>query len=216
MEAQGSQTVKNSWGGYDHIWFHMLTQKGYIVVSVDGRGTGFRGEEFKKNTYKQLGKLEVEDQIEAAKYLGNLSYVDAKRIGIFGWSYGGYMSSLCMTIGASYFKAGIAVAPVTNWRYYDNIYTERFMRTPQENGRGYDENSPVSHVKKLMGKYLIIHGTSDDNVHVENTIEMVDALIKANKQFDMMLYPNRDHGIYGGITRFNLYTKMTDFILTNL
>jgi dipeptidyl-peptidase-4 len=194
----------------------MLTQKGYMVVSVDGRGTGFRGEEFKKCTYLQLGKLETEDLIETAKYLGNLTYIDSKRIGIFGWSYGGYMSTLCMTNGASYFKTGIAVAPVTNWRYYDNIYTERFMRTPKENARGYDENSPINHANKLSGNYLIIHGTADDNVHVENTLEMIDALVKANKQFDMMLYPNRDHGIYGGSTRLNLYTRMTDFLLKNL
>lgn len=212
----GSQTVNNSWGWFDFLWFHMLNQKGYIVVSVDGRGTGFRGEEFKKCTYLQLGKFETEDQIETAKYLGTLDYIDSKRIGIFGWSYGGYMSSLCMTQGAAYFKAGIAVAPVTNWRYYDNIYTERFMRTHQENGKGYDDNSPITHVRKLSGKYLIVHGTSDDNVHVENTIEMVDALVKANKQFDMFLYPNRDHGIRGGATRLNLYTKMTDFLLQNL
>ena len=211
-----SQTVVNSWGRYDFMWFRMLSQKGYIIVSVDGRGTGFRGEEFRKCTYKQLGKFETEDQIEAAKYLGGLGYVDSRRIGIFGWSYGGYMSSMCLTVGASYFKAGIAVAPVTNWRFYDNIYTERFMRTPQENPIGYDDNSPITHAKRLNGKLLLVHGTGDDNVHVENTLQFVDALIKANKQFDMMLYPNRDHGIYGGVTRLNLYTRMTDFIITNL
>jgi dipeptidyl-peptidase 4 len=212
----GSQTVENSWGWYDFIWFQMLVQNDIIVVSVDNRGTGGRGEEFKKCTYLELGKLETEDQIEAAKYVQTLPYVDKDNIGIFGWSYGGYMSALCMTKGAAIFKAGIAVAPVTNWRYYDNIYTERFMRTPQENADGYDKNSPAFHAKKLKGPLLIVHGDADDNVHVQNTMEFVDALINANKQFDMMVYPNKNHGIYGGWTRFHLYTKMTDFIYNNL
>lgn len=164
----------------------------------------------------ELGKLETEDQIAAAKYFGNQSYIDKNRIGIFGWSYGGYMSTLCMTKGADYFKAGIAVAPVTNWRYYDNIYTERFMRTPQENPSGYDDNSPINHVKKLKGKYLLIHGTGDDNVHVQNSMDLITALVNANKQFDMFLYPNKNHSIFGGYTRYHLYKKMTDFILNNL
>lgn len=213
----GSQTVKNSWGWFNYAWFQMLAQKGYIVVSVDNRGTGFRGEEFKKMTYQQLGKYEVEDQINAAKYLSNLNYIDGSRIGIFGWSYGGYMSTLCMTKGADYFKAGIAVAPVTNWRYYDNIYTERFMRTPQENAEGYDDNSPISHVDKLKGKYLLVHGVTDDNVHVQNSMDLVSALVKANKEFDMQFYPNNDHSIFQGRnTRLHLYNKMTNFIIDNL
>jgi len=212
----GSQTVKNDWGWYDFIWFQMLVQNDIIVVSVDNRGTGGRGEEFKKCTYLQLGKLETEDQIEAAKYLGGLPYIDKSNIGIFGWSYGGYLSSLCMTKGADVFKAGIAVAPVTNWRYYDNIYTERFMRTPQENPDGYDKNSPVFYAKKLKGPYLIVHGDADDNVHVQNTHEFVNALVSANKQFDMLIYPNKNHGIYGGWTRFHLYTKMSEFIYKHL
>ena len=214
----GSQTVENSWGGINFIWFQMLTQKGFIVVSVDNRGTGARGEEFKKCTYKKLGELETIDQIEAAKWLGYQTYVDDDRIGIFGWSYGGYMSTLCLTKGASYFKTAIAVAPVTNWRYYDNIYTERFMRTPQKNGTSYDSNSPISHVEKLKGNYLLVHGTADDNVHIQNSYDLVDALVKMNKPFEMQFYTNKNHGIYDyiGITRLHLYTRMTDFILKNL
>jgi dipeptidyl-peptidase-4 len=163
-----------------------------------------------------LGKHETQDFIDLAKHLSSMSYVDGKRIGIQGWSYGGYMSSLCMTKGAEYFKAGIAVAPVTNWRYYDSIYTERFMQTPQENASGYDDNSPINHVEKLKGKYLLIHGSADDNVHYQNTMEMVEALVQANKQFDLFIYPNKNHGIYGGNTTLHLYTMMTDFILKNL
>ena len=211
----GSQTIQNSWGS--DLWEQMLAQKGIIVVSVDNRGTGARGEEFKKMTYMQLGKYETIDQIEAAKYLGSLDYIDANRIGIFGWSYGGYMSTLCMTKGSDYFSTGIAVAPVTNWRYYDNIYTERFMRTPQENANGYDDNSPINHVDKLKGNFLLIHGTADDNVHVQNSIDLVTALVAANKQFEMQLYPNSNHGIYTGKnTRMHLYKRMTDFLLSNL
>ena len=212
----GHNTVENQWEGSNYLWHQMLAQKGYIVVSVDNRGTQYRGEAFKKSTYKQLGKLETEDQIAAAKYLGTLPYVDPSRIGIQGWSYGGYMSSLCITKGADIFKMAIAVAPVTNWRYYDSIYTERFMQTPQENGSGYDDNSPINHVARLKGKYLLIHGTADDNVHFQNSVEMVNALVKANKQFDLFFYPDKNHGIYGGNTRLHLYTMMTDFILKNL
>jgi len=212
----GVNTVENGFGYFDFAWFQMLAQKGYIVVSVDNRGTGGRGEEFKKCTYMQLGKYEVADQIEAAKYLGTLDYVDKSRIGVFGWSFGGYLSTLCMTKGNEYFKAGIAVAPVTNWRYYDNIYTERFMRTPQENADGYDSNSPINFVKKLKGKYLLVHGTTDDNVHVQNSMDLVSALVNANREFDMFFYPNKNHSIYGGFTRYHLYNKMTNFILENL
>jgi dipeptidyl-peptidase-4 len=212
----GAQTVTNRWNYYNYLWFQMLAQKGYIVVSVDNRGTGARGEEFKKMTYLELGKYETVDQIEAAKYLASLDYVDPERIGIFGWSYGGYMSTLCLTKGADHFKMAIAVAPVTNWRYYDNIYTERFMRKPQDNPDGYDDNSPINHVEKMKGKYLLVHGTGDDNVHVQNSMDLITALVNANKQFDLMLYPNKNHGIYGGNTRYHLYKKMTDFILENL
>lgn len=212
----GAQTVTDSWGGANYFWHQMLAQKGYIVVSVDNRGTGGRGAAFKKITYKELGKYETIDQIEAAKYFAGLPYVDAERIGVQGWSYGGYMSSLCILKGAEYFKAAIAVAPVTNWRFYDSIYTERYMQTPQENPDGYDQNSPINHVEKLEGNYLLIHGTADDNVHFQNTAEMISALIAANKQFDLFIYPNKNHGIYGGNTRNHLYHKMTDFILEKL
>jgi len=212
----GSQQVLNSWGWNNYFWYQHLTQQGYIVACIDNRGTGGRGAEFKKMTYQQLGKYETIDQIEANKYLGSLPYVDANRIGIQGWSYGGYMSSLAITKGADVFKMAIAVAPVTNWRYYDNIYTERYMRTPQENPQGYDDNSPINHVDKLEGKYLLIHGSADDNVHVQNTYEMVSALIKANKQFDLFIYPDKNHGIYGGNSRLHLYQMMTDYILKNL
>jgi len=210
-----SQTVLNSWGG--GMWNQFLAQKGYIIASVDNRGTGARGEEFRKVTYRQLGKYETEDMIEGAKYLGSLPYVDPNRIGIWGWSYGGYMTALCLTKGADVFRMGIAVAPVTNWRYYDNIYTERYMRKPQENGPGYDDNSPVNHADKLKGKLLIIHGTADDNVHVQNTFDLVTALVAANKQFDMQLYPNSNHGIYTGKnTTYHLYQRMLGFITANL
>lgn len=213
----GSQEVLNSQSrASDYMWFRMLAQKGYVVACVDGRGTGMRGEKFKKCTYMELGKYETEDQIEAAKYFGSLPFIDKDRIGIFGWSYGGYMSSLCITKGADYYKAAIAVAPVTNWRYYDNVYTERFMRTPQENADGYDTNSPINHVEKLKGNYLLIHGTADDNVHYQNSMDLITALVKANKQFEHFAYPNKDHGIYGGNTRLHLYTLMTDFILRKL
>ena len=211
----GSQQVKNSFWS-NNYWHQMLAQKGYIVACVDNRGTGGKGAEFKKVTYKELGKYETIDQINAAKYFGSLTYIDKNRIGIQGWSYGGYMSSLAITKGADIFSLAIAVAPVTNWRYYDNIYTERYMQTPQENPNGYDENSPINHVEKLKGHYLLIHGSADDNVHVQNTMEMVSALVKANKQFDLFIYPDRNHGIYGGNTRYHLYKKMTDFILNNL
>ena len=212
----GSQTTQNSWGGSNYFWFQMLAQQGYIVVSVDNRGTGARGRDFRTVTYQELGKYETEDQIATAKYLASLDYVDGERIGIFGWSYGGYMSSLCLSKGADYFKAAIAVAPVTNWRYYDTIYTERYMRTPQENEIGYDDNSPINHVDKMRGSYLLVHGSADDNVHYQNTMEMVRQLVEADVEFDMFVYPDKNHGIYGGNTRLHLYRKMTNFITENL
>lgn len=212
----GSQTVSNSFRPRDYIWYQMLAQKGYIIASVDNRGTGARGQEFKKMTYKQLGKYETIDQIEAGRYFASQTYVDPTRIGIWGWSYGGFMSTLCITKGADVFSTAIAVAPVTNWRYYDNIYTERFMRKPQDNPNGYDDNSPINHVEKLKGNYLVIHGTGDDNVHVQNTMDLITALNKANKQYSMFLYPNKNHSIYGGNTRLHLFTLITDFILENL
>ncbi len=213
----GSQSVANRWNYSDDYWYHMLTQKGYIVVCVDGRGTGYKGRDFKKVTYKELGKYEIEDQINAAKEFGKLNYIDENRIGIWGWSFGGYMSSLGITKGADTFKMAIAVAPVTSWRFYDSIYTERYMQTPQENASGYDNNSPINFAKLLKGKYLLIHGSGDDNVHVQNTMRMVNALVKENKPFDMFIYPDRTHGIYSTRNdRLHLYTKMTRFIEDNL
>lgn len=212
----GSNMVSNSWGGVNLAYHQLLAQNGYIVVSVDPRGTMYRGEKFKKSTYLELGKLETEDFIAVGKELQSYAYVDASRIGIMGWSYGGFMTSLAMTKGADVFKMGIAVAPVTNWRYYDNIYTERFMRTPAENEKGYDDNSPINHVSKLKGKYLLIHGSGDDNVHYQNTMEMVNALVAADKQFDLFIYPNKNHGIYGGNTRNHLFKMMFDYTLKNL
>jgi dipeptidyl-peptidase-4 len=213
----GSQTVKNSFGWSNYYWYQMLANKYNIVIaSVDNRGTGARGSEFKKMTYRQLGKYETEDQVAAAKFFGNLSFIDENRIGIWGWSYGGYMSSLALAKGNDVFKMAIAVAPVTNWRYYDNIYTERYMGLPQDNGSGYDDNSPINFVKDIKGKYLIVHGTGDDNVHFQNSVMMVDELIKNNIPFDSEFYPNKNHSIYGGATRYHLYNKMTNFILENL
>ena len=212
----GSQEVDNKWNTTNDYWFMMLSQQGYIIACVDGRGTGFKGAAFKKCTQNQLGKLEVEDQIDAAKVIGNYAYVDKSRIGIFGWSYGGFMSSNCLFKGADVFKMAIAVAPVTNWRFYDSIYTERYLQTPQENASGYDDNSPINYVSKLKGNFLLIHGTADDNVHVQNSMQMIEALVQANKQFDWAIYPDKNHGIYGGKTRIQLYNKMTTFIKEKL
>jgi dipeptidyl-peptidase 4 len=211
----GGNECNNQWES-DYMWHQLLSQEGYMVVCVDNRGTQGRGREFKHSTYMQLGKLETIDQIEAAKYLGTLPYVDKTRIGFQGWSFGGYLASLLITKGADYFKAAVAVAPVTNWRYYDNIYTERFMRTPQENAKGYDDNSPINFVKNIKGKYLLIHGSGDDNVHYQNSMEMAKELVKYNIPFDMMTYPDKNHGIYGGNTRLHLFTKILKFVRENL
>lgn len=212
----GYQTVLNQWGGINFLWYQLLVQKGYVIVSVDGRGTGGRGAKFKKSTYGQLGNLEYTDQIETANYLKTLPFIDENRLGIWGWSFGGYVSSLCMTKGNGIFKMGIAVAPVTNWRFYDSMYSERYLGIPQENAKGYDENSPVHFADKLQGNYLLIHGTGDDNVHYQHAITMQNALIKANKKFDMFSFPDRNHGIYGGNTRYYLYQLMTDYIFEKL
>ena len=212
----GSQNVNNLWGG-SHFFFHqMLTQKGYIVAVIDSRGTGGRGEHFKKLTYKQLGKYELEDHIAGAKFLSTLEYIDDSRIGIWGWSYGGYMSSLAMTKGAGTFKMGIAVAPVTNWRFYDTIYTERYLQTPQLNASGYDDNSPSTYANKLQGNFLLIHGTGDDNVHFQNSVVLQDALINAGKQFTSFYYPDKHHGIQGAQTKYHLYTMMLNYVQENL
>jgi len=212
----GSQEVANQWHSGNDYWFQYLAQQGYIVVCIDGRGTGFKGAAFKKLTQNDLGKYEVEDQIQAAKELGNLPYIDANRIGIWGWSYGGFMSSNCLFKGNDVFKMAIAVAPVTNWRFYDSIYTERFLMMPQENASGYDDNSPINHVDKLKGDFLLVHGSADDNVHVQNTMRLAEALIQADKEFEWAIYPDKDHGIYGGNTRLHLYKKMTKFIRNTL
>ncbi|NBC09495.1 MAG: alpha/beta fold hydrolase [Bacteroidetes bacterium] len=212
----GSQKVTDNWMGMNYWWYQMLADQGYIVACIDNRGTGGRGEEFKKMTYLKLGHYETIDQIEAAKYLGQQPYIDASRVGIFGWSYGGYMSSLCLLKGNDVFKAAIAVAPVTNWKWYDTIYTERYMRTYKENEDGYRDNSPVYFADRLKGDYLLIHGLGDDNVHFQHSAEMANALIAANKQFDTYFYPNRNHGIYGGNTRLHLYQKMTSFLAESL
>lgn len=217
----GSQQVANELRPYqmtDYVWYQMLVQKGYVVVCVDNRGTGCRGEAFKKCTYLQLGKYETEDQIAAARYLADLPYVDSSRIGIWGWSYGGFMSSNCLFQGNGVFKAAMAVAPVTNWKYYDNVYTERFMRTPAENPDGYELNSPIHYAGKLRGNYLLVHGTADDNVHFQNSVDLVSALQKEGKSFQFMMYPNKNHGMAGneGSSRLHLYHVLTDFLLKNL
>lgn len=212
----GSQEVGNRFHGTNDYWYQMLAGKGYIIVGIDPRGTGYKGAAFKKVTQKELGKYEVEDVIEAARILGDREYIDAENMGIWGWSYGGFMSSNALFKGNDVYKMAIAVAPVTSWRFYDSIYTERYMTTPQENPSGYDENSPINHVDKLKGDFLLVHGTGDDNVHVQNTMRMIEALVQANKQFDWALYPDKNHGIYGGNTRLHLYTLMTNFIEENL
>jgi dipeptidyl-peptidase 4 len=213
----GSQQVANRFGAVN-FWHQLLAEKGFIVVSIDNTGTGYRGEEFKKKTYLQLGKFEIEDQIDAAKYIGNMSFIDKNNIGHWGWSYGGFMSSLAITKGNEVFSAAVAVAPVTSWRYYDNIYTERYMRIPQENPKGYDDNSPINHTDKIKGKYLIIHGMADDNVHFQNATQMITALVKSNIDFESAYYPNKNHGIGGQLdnTTFHLWSKMTNWIMENM
>jgi len=212
----GSQQVKNSWNRIDDYFHYMLAQEDVVILTVDSRGTGYKGTDFKKCTYKELGKYETEDLIEVAKIIGNYSYIDSSRIGIWGWSYGGFMATNCILKGNDVFSLAIAVAPVTNWRFYDTIYTERFMQTPQENPSGYDDNSPLFFADRLIGNYMIIHGSADDNVHVQNTMLMVNALIDNNKQFEWAIYPDKNHGIYGGKTRLQLYTKIKNFILEKL
>ncbi len=212
----GSQTVKRGYDPFNFFWYQYLAANGYIVISVDNRGTGARGRDFRTVTYKQLGKIEAEDQAEAARYIKKLPYVAEDRIGIWGWSFGGYLTTLCLVKFPGTFKVGIAVAPVTNWKFYDTIYTERFLQTPQQNSRGYEENSPINFVHKLEDKYLLIHGTADDNVHVQNTMELINALVRANKQFDLMIYPDQNHSIFGYNTRLHLFKKMSDFLFENL
>lgn len=212
----GSLYAKDVWKTQYNWYFQMLAQQGYVVAFVDGRGTGNRGAKFQKQTYLQLGKLEIEDQISAAKYLGEKSYIDKERIGIMGWSYGGYMSSLAITKGANVFKLAVAVAPVTNWKWYDSFYTERYMRTLKENEENYNVNAPMAYAERLKGHYLLIHGSGDDNVHAQHAMEMANELIKYNKPFEFFIYPNRNHGIYGNNARIHLFNKITNFINTRL
>lgn len=211
----GSQTVTDSWGGTRYLWHQLLAQQGYIVVSIDNRGTGARGRDFKKQTYLNLGTMEAADQIEGARWLARQPYVDANRLGIWGWSYGGFMTAFTLEQDGNPFKAGIAVAPVADWRLYDTIYTERFMRTPEENPQGYDRGSAVKHAAGLRARMLLVHGTGDDNVHFQNSTQLVDALQAAGKQFNFMMYPDRNHGIANGRST-HLYTMMTNWVLANL
>jgi len=212
----GSQQVQNGWSGSHFNWHQMMTQKGYVIAVIDPRGTGGRGEAFKKITYRQLGKYETKDMIEAGKYLASLDYIDSERVGIWGWSYGGYMAGNVILDGADVYNAAVSVAMVSNWRYYDTIYTERYMDTPQNNPNGYDDNSPLSKVEKLEDPYLVIHGTGDDNVHVQHTVVYQDALLEAGKQFDLFYYPDRTHGIGQDGARPHLFRMMTDWWLENL
>lgn len=218
----GHQTVMNSWNHSDYEWMQILAQNGIITVSINNRGGGARGQEFKKMTYQQLGKYETEDMITLAKYMAAQPYVNPEKIAIYGWSYGGFMATSGITKGADYISTAVAVAPVTNWRYYDNIYTERFMRTPQENPSGYDDNSPINFVENLKGNYLLCHGSGDDNVHFQNAMELIKALISEGKQFDLMVYPNKNHSIYGQYerdgedVRMHLFEKINGFLFENL
>lgn len=218
----GHQTVNNSWANSDYWWLQLLAQHGIISVSINNRGSGAQGEAFKKMTYLQLGKYETEDMITLAKYMAKQPYVDAERIGIYGWSYGGFMAANGITKGADVISTAVSVAPVTNWRYYDNVYTERFMRTPQENPDGYDLNSPVHNTAMIKGNYLLCHGSGDDNVHYQNAMELIKAMISNGKQFDLMIYPNKNHGIYGGYEygdgecRMHLFNKIDNFLFEHL
>ncbi|MDR3253190.1 MAG: S9 family peptidase [Tannerella sp.] len=208
-----SQSVQDRFG---IDWEQYLAANGYVCVCVDGRGTGARGEAFRKCTYLRMGYYEARDQAAAAVALGKLPYIDGKRIAIWGWSFGGYNTLAAMTFGNGVFKAGIAVAPPVDWRYYDTVYTERFMRTPNENSKGYDETSPLKHASELQGKLLLVHGTADDNVHFKQSMDYAEALVQAGKQFEMQMYRDRNHGIGGGNTRMHLYTRMSEFLLREL
>jgi dipeptidyl-peptidase-4 len=212
----GSQTVLDAWGGQNFLWHEMLAQRGYIVASVDNRGTGARGRAWRKVICGQMGVIETRDQAAAARTIGRLPYVDSTRIGIWGWSYGGFMALNTITQAPDVYRMAIAVAPVTHWKYYDTIYTERYNGLPQDNAAGYDRGSPLTYAKNLRGKLLIVHGSGDDNVHYQNTEAMVNALVAANRPFQLMVYPNRTHSITGGATRQHLFTLLTKFVEENL
>ena len=212
----GSQEVLNTWFTSQDLWFAYLTQKGYAIACVDGRGTGGRGADFEKTIYKRMGEVELHDQIKAAQALARLPYIDKARIGIFGWSFGGYMACLAATRGGDIWRAAVAVAPVTSWRFYDTIYTERYLSTPQENPQGYDLNSPLTYADDLSSRLLLVHGTADDNVHFQNSMQFSGLLVSAGKPFEQMVYADKNHSIYGGATRLHLFSKITNFLLTNL
>jgi dipeptidyl-peptidase-4 len=211
-----SPTVNDAWGGTRYLWHQLLAQQGYVVVSVDNRGAAWRGRDFRKITQRRLGHYESEDQLAAARWLAAQRWVDPKRLGIWGWSFGGYMTTFTAAKGGDLFRAAIAVAPVTDWRLYDSIYTERFMWTPQENARGYDENAPLAHAEKIKARFLLVHGTGDDNVHPQNSIQLAERLQEAGVPFYMLLYPNRTHSISGGNSTAHLYESMTRFVMDNL
>lgn len=216
----GSQQVLDKWGigsfGDGGMFEAYMCDKGYIMVCVDGRGTGGRGAAFEKCTYLSIGVKESKDQVETARYLSTLPYIDGSRIGIWGWSFGGYNTLMSMSDGSGAFKAGVAIAAPSDWHFYDTVYTERFMRTPKENGEGYNAGSAISRAPQLQGKLLLIHGTADDNVHYQNAAEYSEALVQANKQFEMQVYTNRNHGISGGNTRNHLMNRVANFFLENL
>ncbi len=219
MHAYGGPAapqVNDTWGGSRFLWHAMLAQQGYVVVVVDNRGAAWRGRDFRKVTQLRLGLLETQDQLDAIRWLGGRSWVDAKRIGFWGWSFGGYLTSMVAARGGDLVKAAIAVAPVTDWRYYDSIYTERFMWVPQENGANYEATAPLSHVAGMRARFLLVHGTGDDNVHAQNALALANRMVAANRPFDMLLYPNRTHSISGGMTTVHLYEAFTRFIKEHL
>lgn len=212
----GSQQVLNSWGGNDFMYQQYLSQHGYIIACVDNRGTGGRGENFTKMTYLQLGNFETQDQISAAHFLQTKQFVDPTRIGMFGWSFGGYMACRCISIGSDVFKTAIAVAPVTDWRFYDSIYTERYMRTDSDNKAGYDSTSVISYANKIKGNFLLVHGLSDDNVHYQNSAMLMKTLYQNNIPFTQYTFPDKNHSINGGNTRYYLFTQISQYIFNNL
>jgi dipeptidyl-peptidase-4 len=212
----GHSTVRNAYAGRNFLWFQHLASLGYVIFCIDNRGTGNMGAAFKKSTYLNLGKLEQEDQAAGAQWLKSQKFIDGSRIGLWGWSFGGYLTSLCLVKSPDLFKMGMAVAPVTHWKFYDNIYTERYLRTPELNKMGYEDNSPLNFTSSLKAKYLIVHGTADDNVHFQNATEMIKAMIKSGTNFDSEVYPNRNHGIGDTDAQKHLFRKLTTFVKENL
>jgi dipeptidyl-peptidase 4 len=219
MHAYGGPAapqVIDQWAGSRYLWHAMLAQQGYIVVVVDNRGSAFRGRDFRKTTQLRLGLAEAQDQIDAAKWLGRQPWVDASRIGFWGWSFGGYLATMVAAKGGDLFRAVIAVAPVTDWRLYDTIYTERFMSTPQENAAGYLETAPQNAAAGIRARFLLVHGTGDDNVHPQNSVQLIEKMVRANRPMQQLFYPNRTHSISGGSTTVHLYESFTRFLRENL